>query len=300
MKRSERHHLKENVVAVAVGNLQGQLHEWGRGLTIALAVVLVALVLLGGYSWWSGRTASGAGALLAEALLLADAPVVPPPPPPAIEPAEATPDDAPGDATEPAEAAPDDAAGDATEPAEAAPDDAAGDAAEPAEAPASVEFVQPPGTYPTIEAKMSAALPKLIEAADAYPDTRPGITARYRAAAALAGLGRHDEAADQYRQVIDGDGTGVYGRMATLGLADVQIARGAYDEAIALLEQSSGIDAEADLPVDGVLMRLGHVYGLAGRSADARATFQRVMDEFPASFYFANAERELQALQTEG
>ena len=285
MKRSERHHLKENVVAVAVGNLQGQLHEWGRGLTIALAVVLVALVLLGGYSWWSGRTASGAGALLAEALLLADAPVVPPPPPPTIEPAEATPDDAPGDATEPAEAA---------------PDDAAGDAAEPAEAPASVEFVQPPGTYPTIEAKMSAALPKLIEAADAYPDTRPGITARYRAAAALAGLGRHDEAADQYRQVIDGDGTGVYGRMATLGLADVQIARGAYDEAIALLEQSSGIDAEADLPVDGVLMRLGHVYGLAGRSADARATFQRVMDEFPASFYFANAERELQALQTEG
>ena len=147
---------------------------------------------------------------------------------------------------------------------------------------------------------MSAALPKLIEAADTYPGTQPGITARYRAAAALAALGRHDESAAQYRQVIDGDSTGVYGRMATLGLADVQIARGAYDEAIALLEQSSGAGAEADLPVDGVLMRLGHAYGLAGRSGEARATFQRVMDEFPASFYYANAERELQALQTAG
>ena len=47
-------------------------------------------------------------------------------------------------------------------------------------------------------------------------------------------------------------------------------------------------------------MRLGHAYDLAGRSGDARATFQRVMDEFPASFYLAAAERELQTLQTEG
>ena len=268
MKRSERHRLKKNAVAVAVGNLQGQLSERGRGAAIGIAVGLVVFILFGGYSWRSGRTTAQAGALLADALVLADAPVVPPPPPPAAEPAEAVPDDASGDATEPPEAA------------------------------APVEFVQPPGSYPTIEAKMSAALPMLIEVADTYPGTQPGITARYRAAAALAALGRHDESADQYQQVIDGDSTGVYGRMATLGLADVQIARGAYDEAIALLEQSSGAGAEADLPVDGVLMRLGHAYDLAGRPGDARATFQRVMDEFPTSFYFANAEREFQALQT--
>ena len=270
MKRSERRHLKKNAVAVAVGNLQGRLSERGRELTTGIAVVLVVVLLFGGYSWWSGRTVAQAGALLADALVLADAPVVPPPLPPVAEPAEAVPDDASGDTAE-------------------APDP-----------PVQVDFVQPPGTYPTIEAKMSAALPKLIEAADTYPDTQPGITARYRAAAALAALGRHDESADQYQQVIDSDSTGIYGRMATLGLADVQIARGAYDEAIALLEQSSEAGAEADLPVDGVLMRLGHAYSLAGRSGDARVTFQRVMDEFPVSFYFANAERELQALQTEG
>ena len=270
MKRSERHRLKQNAVAVAVGNLQGQFSERGRGLAIGIAVVLVLLIVFGGYSWWSGRTTAQAGALLADALVLADAQVVPPPPPPAAVPAETV------------------------------PDEASGETSEPPEAPAPVEFVQPQGTYPTIAAKMSAALPKLIEAADTYPGTQPGITARYRAAAALAALGRHDESADQYQQVIDSDSTGVYGRMATLGLANVQIARGAYDEAIVLLEQSSGAGAEADLPVDGVLMRLGQAYGLAGRSGDARATFQRVMDEFPVSVYFANAEREFQALQTEG
>lgn len=276
MKRSERHHLKENAFAAAVGRLQAQLQERGRALTIGIAIGLAVLVVVGSYAWWSGRAATQASTLLAEALLVADAPVVPPP---IIE------------STEP------------IEPTETAEDDAALNPATPIEAPAPVEpveFVQPEGTYPTIEAKMSAALPKLIEAADTYPDTQPGITARYRAAAALAALGRHDEAADQYERVISADGTGVYGRMATLGLADVQMARGAFDEAIVLLEQSSGADAEVDLPVDGVLMRLGHAYDLAGRSGDARATFQRVMDEFPASFYLAAAERELQTLQTEG
>ena len=100
--------------------------------------------------------------------------------------------------------------------------------------------------------------------------------------------------------MIDSDEGGVYGRMATLGLASVEMSRGGYDEAIALLEPSSVPAPEASLPVDGVLMQLGHAYRLAGRSDDARAAFQRIMDEFPTSLYFPNAERELQVLQIEG
>ena len=253
MKRSERHHLKENAFAVAMARLQDRAESWMTGLAVAAGVALVAVVLFGGYVWWSERAEATAGGLLAEALVVADAPVVPPPV---------------------------DAAGEA-------------DAVEP-------PFTQPPGSYPTIEAKMSASLPKLLETADAYPSTPSGITARYRAAAALAALGRHDEAAEHYRQVIDGDEGGVYGRMATLGLASVEMSRGAYDEAIALLEPSSVAASEASLPVDGVLMQLGHAYRLAGRVDDARAAFQRIMDEFPTSLYFPNAERELQVLQIEG
>jgi hypothetical protein len=57
-----------------------------------------------------------------------------------------------------------------------------------APAPGSPLPVQQAGTFPTEEAKLEAALPKLLKAADAYPNTDAGITARYHAAAALAAL----------------------------------------------------------------------------------------------------------------
>ncbi|MDA1092686.1 MAG: tetratricopeptide repeat protein [Acidobacteria bacterium] len=259
MRRSERHHLKENAFAVFIGGLRQQLQDVGPTLGVGVAIGVVGLVLYGGYSWWSERAASQAGLLLATALVVADAPVVPPAPPtpPAGEDAGA----------------------------EAAP-----------EAP----FVQPAGTYPSVAAKMTEAVPKLLEAAEAYPNTSAGVTARYRAATGLAALGRHNESADQYLQVIERDGAGVYTRMATLGLADVELARGGYDAAITLLEESTSAEAAELLPIDGVLMRLGQAYELAGRTDEARATFQRVLEEFPQSVYAANAERELESLQAQG
>ena len=271
MRRSERRHLKENAFAAAIGNLQGQVQRFGRALTIGLLIVVCCLIVFGGYSWFTSRATAQAGTLLANALAVADAPVMPPPPPSSIV-------DTFDDAAEPD-----------SEPTEAS--DAAG---------ASAEFTQPVGTYPSLEAKMVEALPRLIEAADAYPTTGPGITARYRAGAALAALGRHEEASAQYQQVINSSDAGVYTRMAVLGLADTYIAQGGYEDAIALLEQSTlTAGPVAELPIDGVLMRLGHAYDEAGRAPEARATYQRILDEFPLSLYAAIAETELEALLTE-
>ena len=256
MKRSERHHLKENAFAVAMASLGAQLSDWGRLLAVGVSIGTALLLLYAGYDFWTDRNSGRAGVLLAEALVVADAPVVPPPPPGAVE----------------------------------------GEEAESAPLP---PFVQPPGTYPSLEAKMNEALPRLLDAANAYPSSQPGITARYRAAAALANLGRHDEAAAEYREVIDQD-AGLYARMAALGLADVELARGSAAAAIELLESASGTEAAAQLPLDGVLMRLATAYDRAGRTGDARATYQRVLDEFPTSPYLGSAERELEALSNDG
>jgi TolA-binding protein len=167
----------------------------------------------------------------------------------------------------------------------------------PGETPATQPATPPAGSYPTEQAKLEAAVPKFMAAADTYPSTAPGLAARYHAAAALAALGRDEEAARRYQEVIDGGGTSLYARMARLGLAEVQVRQKQFEPAINALKELS-TSAKDDLPVDGVLMQLGRAYVLAGRKAEATQTFKRITDEFPTSLYAAEAKRELDGLST--
>lgn len=160
-----------------------------------------------------------------------------------------------------------------------------------APAPGSPLPVQQPGTFPTEQAKLEAALPKLTEAAEAYPNTDAGIAARYYAASALAALGRFGEAEQRFQEVVDKAGNRIYARTGRLGLADAKAAQGKYDEAITIYRELS-TDTNSQIPVDGVLMALGRTYLQAGRADEAARAFSRVVDEFPQSVYAADARRE--------
>ncbi len=162
-----------------------------------------------------------------------------------------------------------------------------------APAPGSPMPVQQPGTFQTERARLEAALPKLQQAADSYPRTDAGVAARYHSAGTLAALGRPAEAEGQYKQVIDRAGSGIYGRMAHLGLAHAQVAQGKYDAAIAVYQQLT-TDTTSQIPVDGVLMELGRTYLKAGRKQEAAHAFSRVVEEFPQSLYAADARREME------
>ena len=160
-------------------------------------------------------------------------------------------------------------------------------------APGSPVPVQQPGTYQTEQAKFEAALPKLMEAADKYPNTNAGIAARYYAASALASLGRFAEAEQRYQEVVDKGGSLIYARTARLGLADAQAAQGKYDNAITIYRELS-TDSKGQIPVDGVLMSLGRTYVKAGRKDEAARAFSRIVDEFPQSVYATDARREME------
>ena len=160
-----------------------------------------------------------------------------------------------------------------------------------APAPGSPVPVQQAGTFQTEQAKLEAALPKLIAAADKYPNSQPGIAARYYAASALASLGRFAEAEQRYKEVVDkASGSLIYDRTARLGLADAQAAQGKFDSAIEIYREIS-TDTKSQLPLDGVLMSLGRTYARAGRHEEAVRAFSRVVDEFPQSPYAADARR---------
>jgi TolA-binding protein len=163
-----------------------------------------------------------------------------------------------------------------------------------APAPGSPMPVQQPGTFQTERAKLEAALPKFLGAADTYPNTDAGIAARYHAAGTLASLGRYAEAQQRYQEVVDKAGrNSIYGRMARLGLAQVQVAQRKYDDAIKIYQEMS-TDTTSQIPVDGVLMELGRAYLKAGKKADAAHAFTRVVEEFPQSLYVADARREME------
>ena len=244
-----------------------------REVIVGVSVGLVLALAIGGYYFRQRQIVSRAGALLAEAVVIVQAPVVPPSPP------------------EP------EAAGTDPEPREALDQPAAPDADDPPPAQAvEAPFTQPPGSYPSDTARLETALSKFMAAADAYPSTASGITARYHAAGALATLGQTDEAARQYREVIERAGRGIYGQMARLGVADLRLGAGDYDSAIALLEEAT-VPPESFVPVDAILMRLGRAYRLTGKKVEALQVFTRIVDEYPGSLYVVDARRELETLK---
>jgi predicted negative regulator of RcsB-dependent stress response len=162
-----------------------------------------------------------------------------------------------------------------------------------APAPGSPMPVQQPGTFQTERARLEAALPKFLEAADRYPGTTSGIAARYHAAGILASLDRFSEAEQRYREVVDSAGNRIYGRAARLGLADVQVAQGNFDNAIKTYQELS-TDSSSPMPLDGVLMQLGRAYVKAGKKNEAAHAFSRVVEEFPQSLYVTEARREME------
>jgi TolA-binding protein len=162
--------------------------------------------------------------------------------------------------------------------------------------PGSPPPVPQPGTFQTEQARAEAALPKFQEAANAYPSTDAGIAARYHVASLLASLGRHGEAEQRYREVVDQADDSIYARTAQLGLAEVLVSQQKYDDAIAIYTELSR-DTNGQIPVDSVLMELGRAYARAGRKDEAIATFNRVVQEFPQSLYASDAKQELEEVK---
>jgi tetratricopeptide (TPR) repeat protein len=164
--------------------------------------------------------------------------------------------------------------------------------AQPGEVPAAATLGAT-GSYATEAAKLNAALPKLKAAADAYPDTEAGITARYHYASSLAALGKHAEAIQAFDEVANRAGSdSLYGRMAQLGKADTQTRAGQMNEAIATWKTLAS-STDEDLPKDAILMELGKAYQASGNQEEARKAFTEIVDQHPTSPYVAEARTAL-------
>jgi TolA-binding protein len=153
------------------------------------------------------------------------------------------------------------------------------------------------GSFPSESAKLTAAAPKLKTAADAYPDSQPGITARYHYASALSALGKNQDAVQAFDDVIRRAGAdSLYGRMSKMGKADTQMRAGQVDAAIATWKELASSNDE-NLPKDAILMELARAYVRKGNQEEARKTFNQLVEDHPTSPYSAEARTELQSLK---
>jgi hypothetical protein len=154
----------------------------------------------------------------------------------------------------------------------------------------------PAGSYPTDKARLEAALAKFVVAADAYPKTDAGLLARNQAAGILVLLDRPAEGIKRYQEVMDLAGQGsIYYEMARLGKVSAQAQAKQFDEAISTF-QSLSANKDGEVPADAMLMQLGRVYLLAGKTTEARQTFRKLLDEYPQSPFVTEAKRQFDQL----
>ena len=153
---------------------------------------------------------------------------------------------------------------------------------------------QMPGTYPTEKAKLEAALPKFLAAADSSPASMPGRLARLNAAAVLVALGRFDEARTHYDQLASG--TDIVASGAAMGKAQAQVRAGQFGPAIESLKTLSA-QPTAQLPVDGVLMELARAYRSSGQVDDERTTLTEIVEKHADSPFAAEARAQLDKLK---
>ena len=248
MKTTQRHHLKDNELAIALNQAQGWAEKNSRSLITAIGAIAIIVVAVLGFMAYRNNSENKARAALAEAMVIEEARVMPPAPP----------------------------TGTTNDP------NAIGG--------------QLPGTYPTEKAKLEAALPKFQAAADAYPSTDSGLTARFHLARGLVTLGRFDEGIKEYDKVIAG-GNALLARSAKLGKADAQLRAAQYDPAIETLKQI--VDAkEPGLPAEALLMELARAYRLAGKTEDARKTLTQVVEQHADSPYASEARAEIDRMKS--
>lgn len=141
-------------------------------------------------------------------------------------------------------------------------------------------------------ASFDEVLPRFAVLAERGGRRPTGRVAEYYRGATLYRLGRNDEAIETLRGVLAASATPETLRAAARGLlARSLTAAGRTDEAIAVLDEALA-DESSRLPPQQVLLDLGRLHAAAGHDEQARASWQRVVDEFPATAA-ANDARQL-------
>jgi tetratricopeptide (TPR) repeat protein len=144
-----------------------------------------------------------------------------------------------------------------------------------------------PRTFPNAEARESEAAKHLREAA------KKGSTDAGRAATViLAARTEKSATAAETLTKVAREARFEVAAVAEINAARLLAAEGKTTEAIDRLKRAIE-SPESSIPKDALLFALGETYEKAGSAADARATWQRLVNDYPNSPYRSEAQQKI-------
>jgi tetratricopeptide (TPR) repeat protein len=148
--------------------------------------------------------------------------------------------------------------------------------------------------YPSRADKYTKAAAAFDEVVKRHGSSGVGARARYYAALARIETGQTQAAEAELATLAGGSDSLVKG-LARLALADLHRGAGQWDQAIEGYRKIVD-DSGSTVPRDHALMRLAGTLEDAARGPDALASYRRLLEEFPASVYVAEARRRADLL----
>jgi len=141
-------------------------------------------------------------------------------------------------------------------------------------------------TFPNADDRDKEAVTHLARAAD-----HPGTAAGRAANLILAARGKTSNAADVFARVAR-EGKAEVAASAELDAARLLASQGKKNEAIDRLKRAIE-SPSSPAPKDSLLFALGEIYEESGSASDARATFQRLITDYPNSPYRNDARQKI-------
>ncbi|HEY1252995.1 MAG TPA: tetratricopeptide repeat protein [Thermoanaerobaculia bacterium] len=151
-----------------------------------------------------------------------------------------------------------------------------------------------PGATPGVKTYATAAerrteAEKFLKKAAAHGSTSSGRAASVVLAA--GGADKPEQSLDAFEKAAR-QGRSETAAAAEIDAAKLLVAQGKSSEAIERLKRA--IDSPKSVaPKDALLFALGEIYEQAGNQADARATYQRLITDYPNSAYRSEARQRV-------
>ena len=153
--------------------------------------------------------------------------------------------------------------------------------------PSSIEAT---GTPYSSAAERNAAAEKELKAAADFSATRSGREAAVVLAARSAGKGDLDSF-DRFARA----NRSIVGAVAAIDAVRLLDSQGKTTEAISRAKNAIE-SSSTSAPKDALLMELGRLYEKSGAPADAKATYQRLISDYPNSLYLSDAQARVGSL----